>query len=158
MMQSAVRGYFIALSILLTACGPQPLYERSVDFEDGAGWNYADSLTFTYEIEDTTTAYDLVLTVDHTDAFAYQNFYVRLSTHLPNGHVLTQPLSLDLADNFGRWYADCDGIGGCTNEISIQTDTRFEKPGTYQLVVSQFSREDPLPEITGMGFRVLPRG
>ena len=142
-------------TLLLSSCGPDVVYQDSEEFGSD-GWAYADSVGFSFPIADTTSQYDLVLTVDHTQDFATQNFYVRLNTHLPDGTVLRQPLSLQLADKFGGWYGDCDSED-CTVDISIQEGTRFTTPGDYRLVVSQFSRQDPLPEVTGIGFRIVKR-
>ena len=142
-------------TLLLSSCGPDVVYQENEDFGSG-GWPYADSVSFSFPIEDTASKYDLVLSVDHTQDFLSQNFYVRLNTHLPDGTVLEQPLSLQLADKFGEWYGDCDSKN-CTVDISIQEGTRFTAPGDYRLVVGQFSRQDPLPEVTGIGFRIVKR-
>lgn len=139
---------------LLSACGgPDVVFEEQHDFGQ-AGWNYADSVSFPFGVADTSGRYDMVLTVDHGTDFAYQNFYVRLTTHLPDGRVLQQPLSLQLADNFGDWYGVCDGEA-CSTEIALQQGTRFTDPGEYRLVVTQYSREDPLAEVSGLGFQLI---
>ena len=142
------------LTCVTLACGgPEVVFAQSQDF-GAPGWAYADSVSYAYTITDTSRLYDLVLTVDHAEDFAYQNFYVRLDTYLPDGRHLSQPLSLELADHFGQWYGDCDG-GRCRTDISIQEGVRFNLPGEQRLVVTQFSREDPLPAIFGMGYRVI---
>ncbi|MGB3799939.1 MAG: gliding motility lipoprotein GldH [Lewinella sp.] len=141
--------------LLFASCGSDIVYQDSQEFGSD-GWAYADSVAFQFPVEDTTSTYDLVLTVDHTQDFASQNFYVHLNTHLPGGTVLQQPLSLELADKFGEWYGDCDS-GGCATDISLQEGTQFTQTGAHRLVVSQFSREDPLPEITGLRFRIVKR-
>ncbi|CAH0999579.1 Gliding motility lipoprotein GldH [Neolewinella maritima] len=139
--------------MLCVACGPDIVYEDSSALP-ATGWPYGDSLTYTFPVTDTSSRYDLVLTVEHTEDFAFQNFYVRLNTQLPGGTQRIQPLSLQLADNFGEWYGDCSG-GNCTTEIALQEGTRFTELGEHRLVVTQFSREEILPEVTGMGFRIV---
>ncbi len=146
---------FSLLALLLVACGPDIRYQEYHDL--GAdGWAYADSIAFDFPVTDTSNTYDLVLTVDHSQEFAAQNFYVHLNTHLPDGSVLRQPLSLQLADKYGSWYGDCDSES-CSTDISLQENTRFTEVGDHRLVVSQFSRQDPLPDVTGIGFRVVKR-
>ena len=138
----------------LASCGgPEVVYNKQQDFPNG-GWAYADSVTFVYPVTDTTAQYDLVLTVDHTTDFAYQNFYVQLDTYLPDGQHLSQPLSLQLADNFGEWYGECSKES-CVIEIALQQGTRFTEIGEHRLVVTQFSREDELQDITEVGFRIV---
>lgn len=144
-----------ALLAVLTSCGEDVIFRGEEDFP-GTGWAYADSVAFAFSVDDTTARYDLVLSVDHTTEFAAQNFYVSLATHLPDGSVLQQPLSLQLANKYGDWLGDCSG-SACVAEISIQEGTRFTEAGNHELVVSQYSRQDPLPEITGLGFRIVRR-
>ncbi|NJB84960.1 gliding motility-associated lipoprotein GldH [Lewinella marina] len=143
------------LLALLSACGPEITFQEESDLGP-AGWAYADSVAFTFPVTDTSARYDLVLSVTHTQDFPFQNFYTRLATHLPDGTVLTQPLSLQLADTFGDWYGECSGTE-CTADISLQTGTRFTQLGEHRLVVAQFSRQDPLEEVTGIGFRIVKR-
>lgn len=140
---------------LLFGCGPDVAYERSADLGP-AGWTYADSVSFDFPVADTAQRYDLVLSVTHGTEFAYQNFYVFLTTHLPDGTVLRQPLSLQLADNYGEWFGDCSG-DVCTTDIALQEGTRFTETGEHRLVVSQYSRQDPLPDVSAVGFRVVRR-
>ncbi|PPK88720.1 gliding motility-associated lipoprotein GldH [Neolewinella xylanilytica] len=148
-------AFAILIALLLASCGSDVVYQQQQAFGPG-GWRYADSVDFAFPVTDTAGSYDLVLTVDHGQQFANQNFYVHLNTHLPDGTVLSQPLSLELADKFGEWYGDCNS-GGCVTNISIQEGTRFTQTGDHRLVVSQFSRQDPLPEITALGFRIVKR-
>ena len=150
------RPLLVCLTCLLfLACGPDVVYQEDVELPT-SGWPYADSLTFTFPVTDTSGRYDLVLTVEHTEDFAYQNFYVHLNTHLPSGVLRSQSLSLQLADTFGEWYGDCSG-GVCRTDIALQEGTRFTEVGAHRLVVGQFSREAELGEVTGMGFRIVRR-
>ena len=145
----------ILLILACSACGPEVVYEHREDFTT-TGWAYADSVTFGFPVADTSATYDLVLTVTHGTEFTAQNFYVHLATHLPDGTVLQQPLSLQLADKFGAWYGDCSA-DVCETDISIQENTHFTRTGDHRLVVSQFSRQDPLPEVGALAFRVIRR-
>lgn len=154
-MSLRLLGASLLFSLLLS-CGPDVTYQETRDI-GSAGWAYADSLAFTFPVTDTSARYDLVLSVTHGTDFPYQNFYTRLATHLPDGTVLRQPLSLQLADKYGDWYGDCSGAS-CTVDISLQEGTRFTQLGEHRLVVTQFSREDPLPEVGAVGFRIIARG
>ena len=150
-----LAGLLILLILICTACGPDVTYSHRQDFPAG-GWAYADSVDFAFPVTDTTAAYDMVLTVTHGTDFPAQNFYVHLTTRLPDGTVLRQPLSLQLADKFGGWYGDCSA-DHCDTDISIQVGTRFTRTGDHHLVISQFSREDPLPEVEALAFRLIRR-
>lgn len=149
-----VRAWVLGGWLLLVSCGgPETVFEQTSELGP-AGWAYTDSIDFTFPVTDTTAKYDLVLSINHGKTFAYQNFYVWLATHLPDGTVKQQRLSLQLADNFGEWYGECSGES-CTTEIALQSGTRFTETGEHHLVVTQYSREEPLKDIGEVGFRIV---
>ena len=143
----------LLLPLLLISCGPDPLYTSRHDFP--SGWSYADSLTFAFDVQDTTARYDLELSLAHAPTFPNQNTYVLIDTYFPDGRHLTQPVSLELADRFGRWYGDCNGET-CELTVPIQRNARFDRAGAHRLVVRQYARREVLPEVTEVGFRVVP--
>lgn len=142
----------LAFLPFLTACGPEIVYEEATVFADG-NWAYADSVNFNFEVTDVDRPYDLDLTVSHGTDFAYQNFYVRVHTTFPSGKRETSQSSLQLAGDFGAWRGDCSGEH-CTLSIPMLTDVRFEEPGAYAITVEQFSRDEPLAAIDGVGLRL----
>ena len=137
---------------LLASCGPAYLYEAERPLPD-ATWTYADSLSFDFDIADTTAVYDLYLDVTHRPDYAYQNLYTRILTAFPNGQRLDQTLSLELADKTGRWNGDCGGTR-CTVRIPLQERAYFPLPGTYALTVHQYMRKEALPGIEAVGLAV----
>lgn len=141
------------LCLLMASCGPTVVYEREYDIIE-SGWTYADSLSFDFNIKDTTLTYEYLLDLAHSAYFPQQNFYVKLHTRFPSGKRSSQQLSLQLADNFGQWYGDCSGAG-CNLSIPILQNARFESAGSYSLIVEQFTRDNPLQEISAVGLRVV---
>ena len=144
----------VPVAILLSACGPEVVYEHDVPLP--GAWAYADSVSFDYDIADTSRAYDLRLSLKHTDAFATQNLYTRFVTVYPDGRRQSEPLSLELADAYGRWLGDCRGAD-CTLEIPLQDSTRFPVPGRYGLVVHQYMRTEAVDGVRGLGLRIFAR-
>ena len=144
----------LALLLNLTACGPEVVYERDVPLP--GAWTYADSVVFAYDIPDTSRAYDLQLSLKHTDAFATQNLYARFVTVYPDGRRQSEPVSLELADQTGRWLGDCRGED-CELRIPLQDSTRFPLPGEYELVVHQYMRTEALTGVDGVGLRISAR-
>ena len=147
----AARCAALSLCVLAAACGPAVVYEESVALP--GAWSYADSASFAYEIADASRAYDLELTIRHTDVFPTQNLYARFVTVYPDGRRESQPVSLELADKRGAWLGDCRG-GDCARELLIQEAARFPVAGTYGLTLHQFGRRDTLPGVTGLRLRV----
>jgi len=135
----------------IVGCGPEEIY--SENYELPGAWSYADSAVFAYDIADTSRAYDLTLTVEHTDAYATQNLYARFVTHYPDGTVQSEAVSLELADRFGQWLGTCSGPA-CELSIPLQVGAHYPEPGRYGLTLHQYGRERELPEITGLGLAV----
>lgn len=150
-MRLIITAAFICL--LFTSCGPAVVYEREFDLPE-AGWAYADSLRFEFSIENTEQQYDYLLDVNHDAGFPSQNFYVKLHTGFPSGKRSSQQLSLQLADNFGQWFGDCNG-DNCTISIPILREASFSTPGDYSLTVEQYGRDNPLTGISNIGLRVV---
>ena len=105
----------IATSVLVTACGPEVLYERSIATgadEEQPSWAYTDSLAYEFDVPSTDQRYDLELLVEHAEAFPYENFYLNLHTTPPNGKRTTERVSLQLSGEYGEWHGACSG-GDC---------------------------------------------
>ncbi|MEM9931598.1 MAG: gliding motility lipoprotein GldH, partial [Bacteroidota bacterium] len=135
------------------ACGPNVIFSETTAITN-TEWTYADSAHFQFTIPTTETAYDFVLSVDHSNAFPYQNFYVVLHTGFPNGVRQSQQISLQLAGDFGEWKGRCAGEN-CEQDITFLRNARFEQTGAYYLTVVQHSRDEPLVGINGLGFSVV---
>lgn len=144
---------FLILFTFCSACGPTVIYEQ-IKVLPADGWTYADSARFEFTVPDPEQAYDLVLSLKHSDNFAAQNFYVKLHTGFPSGKRTSEQLSLQLAGDFGAWLGNCSG-DACEQEITILRNAKFADTGEYSLTVEQFSREEPLSGIGSIGLTVV---
>ena len=142
------------LLLLLTSCGPTVLYEKVTPTETDQGWAYTDTLSFQFTVTDNQQLYDMELVVQHSEEFAYENFYLNIHTTGPNGIRTTERISLDLSGEFGAWNGDCSG-GRCELAVPVLQRTRFQEVGDYKLVLEQNSRDNPLAAIQAMGVRVV---
>ena len=116
-------------------------------------WSYDDIYTFPFEIEDTLTAFDLSIDVEHSTSFTNSNLYVKISTIFPNREKRTDVVSFNLANNFGIWEGDCNSKY-CTAEILLQKSIVFDQPGKYQLDIEQYSREEKITGIKSMKLKL----
>ena len=142
----------VVLAFLVTGCGPAVIYEQRQTTSE-AGWRYEDSLRFAYTIPSTESRYDLLLTIDHGDDFAYENFYLKIHTELPNGKRTTERINIELAGDYGAWNGNCSN-DNCAFEVPILRKTRFQEAGDYAITLEQNSRDNPLPEITAVGLKL----
>lgn len=142
----------VVLMLTLLACGPDYLYEAERPVQSTT-WTYADSLAFNFTITDTTGIYNLFLDVTHSPDYAYENLYTRILTAFPGGQKLDQTLSLELADNTGRWAGDCGG-DRCITRIPLQENAFFDAAGQYVITVHQHMRKAALPGVMAIGLAV----
>lgn len=146
---------FLLLMLLLglMACDAGKIVDKTLTISPDNGWTYPDSLEVAFTVQDTSVLYNLFLTVNHTTDFGYQNLYTRIRTGFPDGEQQTQVLSLELADKAGGWEGKCTGKR-CQLEIPLQENAIFSMPGTYTFSIAQFMRQDSLPGVKSIRFRV----
>jgi len=143
----------VLLLILLWGCD-SAVYSEEKAIEDGI-WTYEDRKVFEFESPDTTSLYDIRLTLEHDQSFDHQNVYMQLSTIFPNSDTVQQSFSVDVSNKFGQWIGDC-GSDYCTRTSILQPQARFEQLGTYELIFEQFSRQDSLDGIRALTVGIYP--
>jgi gliding motility-associated lipoprotein GldH len=142
--------------LLLSACGPNYVYEQTYEMEQEA-WHYKDTLDFQFAIEDTSTIYNLWLEVEHSTSFSNQNLYTQIHTRFPSGDRITEQLSLELANKAGQWLGDC-GAEYCELRIPIQQGAYFDQAGEYRITVEQYMRRNPVRGVSALAFRLEDTG
>jgi len=78
----------LASTLLLYSCGPNIVYEESHTLNET--WGYGDAIEFSFDIDDASTVYDILLTVNHSSDFSYQNFYTQITTTYPTAEEFTR--------------------------------------------------------------------
>ncbi len=146
-MKASTYTLLVGLLILVMGCDTA-YYAKAYSFNDGV-WRYDDARSFHFEIRDTSKVYDMILSVDHTDQFPYQNLYLNTSTRFPSDTTIEQSLSLELANEAGFWFGECTGPK-CELSIPIQSNVHFSEEGSYTLELEQYTRTDSLSGINGI--------
>jgi gliding motility-associated lipoprotein GldH len=150
---------FLTLSILawivLGGCKAPDLnvFEKNVVIP-GQSWAYGFTPSVEFDVTDTTAGYNVLVVCRHTDAYAYKNLWLLLSTRKP-GEAGTQKdrFELTLQDNSGRWYGSgMDDIW--EQRIPLYQNLHFSKAGTYTVTFEQNMRDNPLKSILNIGLRV----
>ena len=143
---------YLALAFLLSACGPNYVYNHQTSFDNDT-WTYQAIQQHQVEIKDISHLYNLIIGVKHSPEYAYQNLYVKITTVFPNQEKREQVVSLNLADGSGAWYGKCSGKT-CRLEIPIQQNAIFEQAGTYQFSIEQYMRTEKVEGVKGLSFKV----
>jgi gliding motility-associated lipoprotein GldH len=151
-----VKRSLLILAIFsgISACNwTTGVFEKNQLFS-GHEWPASIKPDIAFEITDTATLYNIYIVVRHTDAYHFNNMFVRATVKEPgdlNGR--TGDYDLQLATNSKGW------IGTAMDDIYdarllIQPKTKFRKTGTYHIILEQLMREDPLKSVLSVGMRV----
>lgn len=147
----------ILIALVITACGKEKaIFEKDYPIQNQK-WTYADTLDFSFDIADTMAIYDIVLKVKHSTAYPMQNIYTQIYTKFPTGERVKQLLSLDLADNTGKWEGNCSG-DACDFTIKLQENAFFNIAGKHMITLEQYTRQDALPAIERIGLIIVDKG
>jgi gliding motility-associated lipoprotein GldH len=145
-----------ACSLQLVACTlPTDVFEKDVAVP-GQQWasSFKPRIDFIIKDQDTAWLYNVYLVIRHSDAFNYNNIWIKGTVLEPgNPNPRTQRYDLTLATNDKGWLGSgMDDI--YEHRLLIQPQTKFSKPGTYSFTLEQIMREDPLKHVLNVGVRV----
>jgi len=135
------------------SCAKIDLYEKQVNIPSQQ-WYYDNIPSFTFQISDTASLYNLYIVVRHTDAYNFNNIWLRLGSKVPGDSIQFQNINLTLASDISGWEGTgTDDIFEVRKNITPGS-VPFKKPGLYTFTVAQIMRENPLKHILNVGFRV----
>jgi gliding motility-associated lipoprotein GldH len=147
-----IRLLVVGTLILVAACKPRYLFEQTHSLPNTT-WDYADTLRFSFDIPDTTQRYDLLVAIEHSTDYSWQNLYTRIHTVFPDGQRLNKPISFELSNELGLWQGKCSSRT-CRLELPIQQNTYFNQPGRYTILLEQFMRETPITGIQSISLKI----
>lgn len=150
--------FWSTLSILfitgmLVSCAQFDTFEQNIQIKEHA-WTYSLQPEVQFNITDTTSFYNVFITLRHTDAYAYKNLWLYVLTQQPGDSSFRKDrFELTLQQPDGKW------IGTGFNDIweirhPLFTNIRFTKSGSYKIRLQQNMRDNPLLHIMNAGIRI----
>src|SRR5690349_4808336 len=82
--------------LLFAACTEIQLYERTKNI-DNASWQKSQVPTFSFQVADTTSLYNVFVVVRHTNNYGYRNIWLNIGLQQEGDSMRYQPFELDLA-------------------------------------------------------------
>lgn len=137
-----ISCFSVAVMLLSVGCSSDCVYRQSFNVPN-ANWTYEDSIRFEFGISDTSARYNLILELEHSKEYPYQNLYVNFCTRYPSGKSLKQVVSLELAEKAIAWVGKCNSRW-CKISIPIQSEAFFPELGKHTIVLEQYMRESPV--------------
>jgi len=101
-------------------------------------WNKNNIANFTVNVNDTSSLYDVVLTVTNNDSYAYANLYMFTHIVFPDKKFTRDTIEFYVANNLGEWTGS--GVKNYTNTYKFKSNIRFPKVGEYTFSFEQAMR------------------
>ncbi len=149
-MATKLKSLFTILFVLLLAasCSSDIIYSeyKPIPHE---GWNADSIVPFTFEITDSIGHYDIIISVRHTQQYAYQNMWLFVNGITPTGQP-TDSIEFFVADNRGKWLGN--GWGDLREmPVLYMQDVVFPRTGEYHIGIQQGMREEYLKAVNDIG-------
>lgn len=139
---------------LLTGCDTNVVYKKYTDIDNGT-WYIKNAPSFTFEITDTTAAYNIYYNLRNSLSYGYYNLYLTRYLRDGSGKEIESRLDeLTLMDpKTGK--PNGDGLGDLFDHTFLmKRNYHFPKPGKYTLQIRQYMRQDPLLNVLSVGITV----
>ncbi len=145
----------ITLLLMVWGCGPNVIFEKSVNIPEG-GWHKDTVAVFKSEVSELEQASHLLLQVKNTNVYGYSNIWFFVDAVSPSGHVQRDTLECPLANAAGDWYGKSSwGAKTFKSTHPYKLNIRFPEKGLYKYYVVQGMRDTVLTGIAGVGIKII---
>lgn len=139
--------------LVSTGCIKINHFEKNVEIPKQQ-WSYNFQPEFTFDIADTLSLHNIFIVIRHTDAYAYNNIWLNVSTLQPgNSNYDTERFEFSLQEADGKWLGTGYGDIWEVRHPLLQ-NIQFKKKGSYKIRLHQIMRDDPLHHIMNAGIRI----
>jgi gliding motility-associated lipoprotein GldH len=144
-------------SIAVYSCTTTDLYEKNTAIP-GHAWESSFQPSFSFTITDTSSLYNVMLVLRHTEKYAFNNIWLNVTVQAPGDSVRSFRAEKILATNAAGWLGTgMDDI--YEHRIPLNTDLAqnifsFRRPGEYRFTLEQIMRENPLRHVLSAGLRI----
>jgi gliding motility-associated lipoprotein GldH len=145
--------FFLLLTVLITACGERPMYDRFVAIPE-QGWHKDSTIHFDVTIDDISAQYYAEVSVRNNSAYPNQNIWFFRNIYSSKGLEYGDTAQYFLANEYGEWTGK--GLGELkTNDFPFRRQAlRFADTGVYRFSFTQAMRMDMLNGIEDIGLRL----
>jgi gliding motility-associated lipoprotein GldH len=144
----------LILTIFLYRCTPIDVTEQSIAIPK-MEWQQANICSGSFNVTDTINIYNFYITLRHTDAYSYNNIWLNVGTKAPNDSAFTyQKINMPLGNDAVGWYGNgMNDIWETQHKLNPFPST-FKKTGVYNFSIEHIMRDNPLPHVLNVGFKV----
>jgi gliding motility-associated lipoprotein GldH len=143
----------IAVSFLAASCKQVNVYEKNIPIPHYK-WQHNFPADGSFNITDTTTSYNIYIVLRHTDAYKYNNIWLKIGLQEPGDSMHFQNKDLTLANDATGWEGS--GMNDIWEVRKLIYINKFKRAGEYRFTINQIMRDNPLPDVMSAGIRVQP--
>lgn len=146
---------FLIPFVILSGCGKgKVLFEEEKIFTASC-WSYNDTLTYQYENQDTAGILEFRFPVTFTEAYTYNNVYLRLEVTTPGGNTQIVPNQFFLQDATGAWRGEKED-GKIPLVLKVGDGVKLNQPGSYRFRLYHYMQDSLLCGIVKAGVQLAP--
>ncbi len=142
----------VLVSSVLLSCSSNTVFDQNQEI-NANGWAISDTISFDFDVANESEFYNLFLNFRNDNSYPYRNIYLFVKITAPNNKYSMDTVQCLLADKEGKWMGKSAGHLW-NNVIMYKEKIQFPFPGTYRIEYIQGMREEVLPSITDVGFRL----
>jgi gliding motility-associated lipoprotein GldH len=141
------------IGLLIVSCNTIDVFEKDITIPDHE-WSSSFKPEISFEINDTSSLYNIYVVVRHSDAYRYNNIWMNLYTKIPNDTLRRQRLDLRLATDDRGWLGS--GMDDIFEHRILITNApqQLTRKGLYTFRLENIMREEPLQHVMNVGIRV----
>lgn len=141
------------LLLCCAGCSTVEIFEKNV-FVPEQQWNADFKPEISFDITDTTASYNIFFVFRHTDAFGWNNIWVRATSQVPgDSTIMTEQFDFPLTSQ-NKWTGS--GMDDIYEHriLFYNRPVKFRSSGKYTMKLEHIMRENPLPHVLNVGLRV----
>ncbi|PID94800.1 MAG: hypothetical protein CSA89_00505 [Bacteroidales bacterium] len=142
----------LVLTIAFVSCQRNTVYSEYTTIKDGV-WAIDKGFSFSADITDTISTYQISIIVRNSDKFPRQNLWLSIDRE-HNDCLTTDTVNIFLLDEEGKWRGS--GIGSTyDNNLIWQEKTKFPTKGEYKFTFKHLMRIEVLEGIERIGIEII---
>jgi gliding motility-associated lipoprotein GldH len=143
------------IGVMLVSCSGDTVYKKFYSDFTEHQWQKTDIRVFEFSIDE-KAEYDILLDFSHVYGFPFATVPIELVLEKPNKTVVSEKTEIIVSDRENGVLSDCSG-DYCDLRQKLFSRTEL-RPGKYRLAVINAFDHPYLPNVLGLGIRVVRSG
>ena len=144
------RLLFIIPILLLTACNSGVIYKEYKDLSPNIVWKKSKKIEFEVPVEDTTTTYDMILTLRHITGFPWKEMRINMQMTTPSGIVSHKKYQIQVMDEDKNYVGSGSGDYWDIEQL-MEKKIKFHEQGIYTFTATHDMPVEPVPFVMELG-------